>query len=353
MSLHAVRFLALFSLLAGCAADVASDSAALVAPAGAATRAAPPSAAEIATLALPGENQRVIVQAHYAFVVGGAGLYVVDVHDATAPFIAKHVSIGYYAWDLALENGYAFVAAGSGGVAIVDVSSPPDAHLVALHPTGSEALGIDVALGRAVVALGNDGIDVLDVSDPLASQTVGHLAGGYPEDVAIVGDRVYVARTFEGVRAYRMAQSGTQVSLVLEGRNSTFAYAFHLVHHPAMNVLYVADAFAGLRTIDAEPDPGIDPSVADNLASLGALGMPQFVFTVDVDGDDVAVANTYHGWRLVNGADPSALAETLHIEPGGTVDGVDLTRLHVPGVGRPRCLVTAESSMLRIYRLAP
>jgi len=63
-----------------------------------------------------------------------------------------------WAQSVAIQNGYAFVAAGGGGLFIIDVSNPANPQRVGGYDTGGEAYGVAVSGNYAYVADGYGGL---------------------------------------------------------------------------------------------------------------------------------------------------------------------------------------------------
>lgn len=70
------------------------------------------------------------------------------------------------AWQVRVQDDWAFVANGNAGLAVVDVTNPPAASVVAEIDLPGPAKDLEIAGDRLYVALGASGIGAVDVSDP-------------------------------------------------------------------------------------------------------------------------------------------------------------------------------------------
>ncbi len=121
-----------------------------------------------------------------ALAMGDAGVVVLDVSDLVAPVVVRRVPLpgGVYAEDLALRDGFAFVADSGGSLHIVDVREPAAAAVVASVAVTGKAY--EVALDGDLAAVcnagwsGTTGVDLVDVSDPLAPKLITRFDGGEP-----------------------------------------------------------------------------------------------------------------------------------------------------------------------------
>lgn len=97
------------------------------------------------------------------------GLLVVDVKNLSLPTLVSSHPTSAPAGDIALSNGFAYLACGASGLQIFDVSDPSSPVLrgsIAL----SGALDVAVSGSRAYVAAGSYGLYIIDVSNPDAPQ---------------------------------------------------------------------------------------------------------------------------------------------------------------------------------------
>jgi len=167
-----------------------------------------------------GLEGRVAVADDVLYVASGYGLWAYRVPDPTAPvpadsaFTLASTGIG----DVVVDGQIAYVADASRGLRSVDVSrksAPRPLGVVSLQHPDEPYDGGEIALSGdfAYVACENDpGTLVVDVSDPMQPrrQTVLY---GYVKDVAVDGDRLYVADQDAGLRIYDISNPGSPIVL--------------------------------------------------------------------------------------------------------------------------------------------
>ena len=132
-----------------------------------------------------------------AYSVGGSGLNIRDVSDPANP-----KSLGGYAvanaTGVSVVGNLAYVAC-SAGMLVIDVSNPASPAFVASIDASTPAVAVSAAGGVACLATGFGGLKVIDVSDPGTPvlRSTGRVEGA-ANDVAIVGNRAYVAKGGDG-----------------------------------------------------------------------------------------------------------------------------------------------------------
>ncbi|MCU7806738.1 MAG: hypothetical protein KZQ73_02565 [Candidatus Thiodiazotropha sp. (ex Semelilucina semeliformis)] len=167
-----------------------------------------------------GEGQAldVAVQGGYAYVAADSGLLVLDISDP-----ANSVSVTFYETsvrisEVELSGSYAFVT-GYAGLAIVDISNPAMPIEV-----GSTAEGVyfgnvrDLALnGNLAYVVSGPCLHIIDTADPSAPTEVGSACGlGWAYDVAVSGSYAYVADYLDGLHIVDVSDPAipTEVSLL-------------------------------------------------------------------------------------------------------------------------------------------
>ncbi len=128
-------------------------------------------------------------------------LNIISVADPTAPLILSSFATG--GSDIAVADGYAYLALGAAGLDIIDVRAPLAPTRAGAYTDLEWVLGVE-AVGDYVYLAGSDaGVVVLDVSVPAVPQLVSHLsptpgyyyAAGTVQDVVVNGDYAYAACT--------------------------------------------------------------------------------------------------------------------------------------------------------------
>ena len=105
----------------------------------------------------------VSVQNNLAYVVGSAGLVILDVSDAADPKVVGTYDSGY-AEGINVEGRYAYLAEGMKGLAILDVKNPESPYLLS---TGENRFTVDVAVtGPYALVADSEGIKVIRILIP-------------------------------------------------------------------------------------------------------------------------------------------------------------------------------------------
>jgi hypothetical protein len=161
----------------------------------------------------------------YAYVADGgflgSGLRIVDISDPAQPaevsFLPMKIQIAEdflpaRAEDVAVANGYVYLAAGTAGLRVVDVSEPAAPVEVGFYDTPGRADNLTVAGHYAYLADGD--LRIVDVSDPTAPTLVGFYDVPYPAGtphVAVQGHHAYV--TSQGIRVLDVSDPGVPVDV--------------------------------------------------------------------------------------------------------------------------------------------
>jgi hypothetical protein len=161
----------------------------------------------------PQDPLGVAVVGGYAYIAAGA-LRVVDVSTPANP-----TEVGFCDTligddrDVAVAEGYAYVAEWYPGLRVVDVSTPANPTQVGLYDIPGYALCVAVAGGYAYVGT-EPGLRVLDVSTPANSTEVGfYNTPGHGSGVAVAGGYAYVADGDGGLFILRYTGRGSAFSI--------------------------------------------------------------------------------------------------------------------------------------------
>jgi hypothetical protein len=153
----------------------------------------------------------------YAYLVSQVGtqegLHAVDVSNPVTP-----TEVGYsHAWpayNVALDNGHAYVAAGRSGLRVVDISSPTSLTETGSYAQRGEPDDVLVSGPYAYVAEGT-GLRIVDVSNPALPTEVGFYAvgpNGYLSgSIAKQGPLVGVAAGLDGLRLINVSNPARPV----------------------------------------------------------------------------------------------------------------------------------------------
>ena len=212
------------------------------------------------------------------------------------PRSLSSIAIPGYANNVDVNNGYAYVAAGSAGLQIVNVSNPSAPVIVGAIDTPGNANDVRVVGNIAYVADGFSGLQIIDVTNPQAPAIIGALdTPGEANDVFVASSIAYVADGVAGVQIVSVANPrapllvrtvdtpGTARGIAVSG---TIAVVADDSPAPALRVLNVTN-----------------PSAA---TIVGSATLNPEVIDVDLVGTFAYVANYTAGVSVVDLTVPTA-----------------------------------------------
>jgi len=258
--------------------------------------------------------------------------------------------------DLAVSEGYAYIADGCFGLRVVDVSYSGNPTEVGCYVTSCSAYGVAVAAGDpqghtyAYIADGHYGLRVVDASYPTRPTGVGHLFpdyDSYADAVTVVGNYGYVIDgvylwvvdisdpanptklgscyvqspkdvVVAGDYAYIASKDSLRVVDISDPTNPTEVASCYMPDIAwgvvvAGGYAYVADGEAGLRVVDVS-----DPT---NPTEVGFYDTPGNASDVAVAGNYAYIADRAYGLRVVDVSDPSNPTEiSYYITPKNAYD---------------------------------
>ncbi|MFH1844874.1 MAG: hypothetical protein ABIF77_16915 [bacterium] len=137
-----------------------------------------------------------IVVGDHIFSVGYEGLQVIDISDLRRPEIVWNNGFPYV-YDLVASGDYAYLSGANYGLLILDISDPVNPVYLGNCETPGSGLAVAITDRYAFIADDEDfGVEVIDFADPTNPVNVGSYyepGGCWPKDVAIAGDRAYIA----------------------------------------------------------------------------------------------------------------------------------------------------------------
>ncbi len=184
------------------------------------------------------------------------------------------------AQDVAVEDGYAYVADGTNGLLAVSLS---DLSYVTCDTAGF-ATKVAVSGDYAYVADGTNGIVVVDIFNPenpvFAGTGYNGVATAY--DIAIHGDYMYVAGGEEGLAVVDVSTPSSLNGSILQGGD------FRCVHVSG-NYLYVGTGYKASFPFPPPGDPGLDGQVIKY--DISNPSMPSELISKDLIDLDTGYSN--------------------------------------------------------------
>ncbi len=162
----------------------------------------PAAPVEIGFLQISSDGMGLDVQGVVAYLVGWrAGVHTIDVSDPYAPALLGRYDVGDdWAYDVAVDGGYAYVGYGSRGFEVLDVRDPRQPRSVALLDTPGAARAVRLQGGLAYVADLDWGVRLIDLRLPERPVDLGMQDfPGWAEALDVAGDHVYLATSSDGL----------------------------------------------------------------------------------------------------------------------------------------------------------
>jgi len=248
----------------------------------------------IATLQTDGRARNVALSGNHAYVGIDSGMQLIDVSVATNPRpVASYDTGGFYANDLVVTNGLAYVVDENTGLHFVNITNPANPTRVGGIDGTESVYSIALSGHYAYVANWNSGLTVLDVSNPADIRRVsGYDTGGIATHVAVSGDNAYVFDLRTGLHVL-------DISDPTNPQRSGMAQAGYFAEQVAIsgNYLYVAAGENGLQVIDVSNPAG------PQLVAVWVSATFYWVHGVAISGGNVCVSDG-RGLHVLEMSDP-------------------------------------------------
>jgi hypothetical protein len=277
-----------------------------------------------------GPSSAIAVQGSYAYAGFGPELAILNITDPQDPTRVGYVVLPDFVQDVAVDGGYAYVAAGEAGLRVVDISDPNTPAEVGFTGSGwlKAARGVAVAGDYAYIACGvfNPAVHeghllIIDISDPANPAEVGFSEQLWQEpalDVAVVGSYAYVVGSYSGLTS---SDGGLWIlnisnpaapSKVGSYDSPGFANSVAV----AGGYAYVVAEGAGLRVVRVTK-----PASPTEVGSYEALDAGH-ISDLTLAGNYAYVATGEAGLRVLDISNPTMPAEIGSHDPQSDVNGV-------------------------------
>jgi hypothetical protein len=239
----------------------------------------------------PNQALDVEVVGGYAYVVGDSLLRIISISDLQPPVQVGCVEAA--GSQLAVQGGYAYVAAGRDGLRVVSVTDAANPVEVGLFDTPCYATGVVVSGDYAYVADLDSGLRVISIADPTNPVEVAHIdTFGITYSVAVSGDHVYVGA--QGLKTVLISDPTHPVTV---GGCNLFAFVTcvavsgnyaYVVDWDNLDVIRVADPTHPVLVWQQSGDYG-GVAVAGGRLHLGAKGVR--VYSIADPGSPVKIGH--------------------------------------------------------------
>jgi hypothetical protein len=190
----------------------------------------------------------IAVEGERALIADGSSVQLLDVSAASSPVSLGFWSSSGFAFDVALSNGWGYVADGGHGLQVLDISIPHNITTAGGLDTPGVAYGVVVSGSTAFVADGPGGLQIIDVSSPTSPAPLGnHPTLGSANGVVASATRVFVADGLAGLQVFDVSDPAAPTRILtsdlpVQARNvATMG-----------NLVYMADDLGGLLILNTE-----------------------------------------------------------------------------------------------------
>ncbi|TKJ41073.1 hypothetical protein CEE37_05245 [candidate division LCP-89 bacterium B3_LCP] len=260
------------------------------------------------------------ISQNYAYIANGirewvneaAGVLIVNITHPSNPDSVANYPLTQSAYDVAIEQDYAYVANADSGLLVLSVSDPTNPEGISVCSLPGCAVDVEIYGDYAFVAAQDGGLQVVSIADPASPLTAGFLSTtGFTEGIAVHYPYIYIADGYYGglyIADITDPAAPLYVSSVL-----TSEYAMDVAIDG--NYAYVADGFAGLTVFDvANPAAPIE---------IGWHETPGYATSVGLLADNhVCLADNWAGLRIFDVTDPTEPELSGYYYTSGTAEGI-------------------------------
>ncbi|MBK7003060.1 MAG: cadherin domain-containing protein [Rhodoferax sp.] len=322
-----------------------------------------------ATITTPGSYAySVAVNGNFAYVAcAEAGLQVINVSDPAHPSL-----LGTYtdpnpgtkwAYGIAVSGNYAYVAYGSAGLNIINISNPASPSLVGTYDTPGDATGVTVSGNYAYVADYDKGLQVINISNPASPSLAGtYDTTGYAYFVTVSGDYAYVADDTGGLQLINISNLASP-SLVATYDTPGAARGVTVNG----NYAYVADYTSGLQIIEmvslnsvssasdtvsvsvtnpAPPPPPPNSPPTGNITIGGTATQGQTLTASNTLADNNGLGSISYQWKADGTAINGATGSTLVLGQDQVGKTITVTASYTDGGGTAESVTSSASSVV-------
>jgi hypothetical protein len=301
---------------------------------------------KIGEMILSGQNQRMAVAGHYAYVTTYRkdGFDIIDIVE---PSIPRKVS--FYqspeSFNIVAQGNYAYLGSGSAGLRIVDVSDPSKPREVGFYDTPGFAANLVIAANKVYLTDWNEGLRIIDVSNLSQPQEVGFYrasniaAIGVAGNVALIGEwggsgidilDVSNPSSIKKISSLEWNETGVPVQFATAGQ---YAYLSGEYFEP-LRIIDISNPFTpvivgslnqgqigggggSIVLFDDRVFQGVwasgvaitDISKVDSPKVIGSFDTPAIYMDIAISGKKACVANHYDGLKLLDISNPAAIID--------------------------------------------
>jgi hypothetical protein len=268
----------------------------------------------------PATGYWLTVSGDYAYVVGWFGLHVIDIQDPTTPILVGSHPASGYGYDVAVSGDRALIT-NDGGLDVFDIRDPTNPVLLGNVPYAGGALTLAVSGHRANVGASDGQMHVVDFAGLLAAPTLDAsiaASGLVTRCIAVSGNTALVGTGSSpggGVDVFDVTDPAAPVLLAsTPAANAIWDVAV------AGDRAYIADGTAGLRVLDIT-----NPAAP---TFLGSVAVTDDNFGVTLHGNYAYLAVDIDGVRAVDITNPAAPVDVGGVNTPGAAHRIAISGNH-------------------------
>jgi hypothetical protein len=279
-----------------------------------------PEAPELVTsFTTAGYAHSIKVRGNYAYIgnLYDGGFQIVDISDPKAPFQAGWRKYTMYneSWEVAVEEGFAYVVDYFAGVYVITVQDPAKPSSLGYYYTPGSILAAE-ALGERICALGDlSGFNVIDGTVPGALKVIGSTPPFRGVHGMTAAGQLGLATDRWGLRIFDFSELK---SIKQVGRLDIPGVARAVVVRG--NLAYLTADLTGFHMISLK-----DPTLPE---LLGSFEMTGFAYDLDVKDDRAYIANSDTGFHILDTRDPASISQIGFLETPGLATGVSVEGIY-------------------------
>jgi hypothetical protein len=147
-----------------------------------------------------GSTGEAVLAGNLAYALNDSRVRFINVFNPATPneigsYILPFSEIPDGAVDIAVSGNIAYIARFQTGLYLLDISNPAAPTLIGSYDSPDRTFGVAAAGNMAYLSGGQSGLSIIDLSNPVMPSRAGSHPGlvGWSNDVAIVGNKVYLA----------------------------------------------------------------------------------------------------------------------------------------------------------------
>jgi len=189
-------------------------------------------------------SEPVLYGSHVYTASDATGFSIVNIYDQAAPALERVIDTPGTTWDIAIQDGYAYVADGS-GFSIVEVKNPSAAEVIDSIDTDGGAQGLTAVGDYLYLADYDGGLKIIELESDGSFGNVSNFPVAQANDVAVAGNYAYLADGVEGLVVVDISDPANPNGVATEETQSELTavtvyggYAYALSYSPKMICVY-------------------------------------------------------------------------------------------------------------------